>query len=69
MVGEMGNTGEREWLGRCVIQARENGWGDGQNRRERMVGDMGNTGEREWLGRWAKQAREKVGMNFLGRMI
>ena len=47
MVGEMGNTGEREWLGRCVIQARENGWGDGQYRRERMVGEMGKTGERE----------------------
>ena len=58
MVGEMGNTGEREWLERWAILARENGWGDGQYRRERMVGEMCNTGEREWLGRWAIQARE-----------
>ena len=28
MVGEMGNTSDREWLGRWAIQARENGWGD-----------------------------------------
>ena len=47
MIGEVGNTDEREALGRWAIQARGKRWGDGQYRRERMVKKMDNTGKRE----------------------